>query len=402
MKNKKILYFFLLLLLIFSFSLKKKNKDIKFTEAIFSKAEKQFETIANKPDSTKIPRSIHNDGSVYYALPGDWTCGFFPGSLWYMYEYTGNKIWKKRAATWTGFLKKVQYKSTTHDLGFMMYCSYGNGYRLTNDSSYKPILVQTSKTLIKRFNPKTGVIKSWDRQPWNQKWQYPVIIDNMMNLEMLYWATRATGDSVYYKIAKTHAMTTLKNHFRSDYSCYHVVDYDSITGKVIQKNTHQGVSDESSWARGQGWGLYGFTMCYRETKDPVFLNHAEKIAEYILNHPNLPNDMVPYWDFNAIDIPNSPRDASAASLIASALLELSTYPVKNKTSYFRFAEKILTNLSTEKYTAKIGTNNSFILKHCTGNFPAGTEIDKPLSYGDYYYLEALIRYNNLTKNNSKK
>lgn len=400
-KNIPPLYFIIILLIVFSFANKKKNENPIIVKQAFKMAELQLESISQKPDSTKIPRSIHNDGTMHYVLPEDWTSGFFPGSLWYIYEYTGKQEWKNRALKWTSFLEKVQYQKNTHDLGFMMYCSYGNGYRLTNNPKYKEILIQSSKSLLQRYNPTVGAIKSWDRDQFNKQWQYPVIIDNMMNLELLFWATKATGDSIYYKVARTHAYTTLKNHFRSNNSSYHVVDYDSITGAVLAKNTHQGISDESSWARGQGWGLYGYTMCYRETKEQQFLSQAEKIADYILTHPNLPKDNIPFWDFNAKDIPNAPRDASSSAIIASALLELSTYAVKNNTLYFNAAEKIIENLSTEIYTAKIGTNNSFILKHSTGNYPNGTEIDKPIAYADYYYLEALIRYNTLLNKDKK-
>ncbi|MBX9852734.1 MAG: glycoside hydrolase family 88 protein [Cytophagaceae bacterium] len=374
----------------------KKNQENKLVKEAFDKAEKQLKYVAQKPaDTTGIPRSTNKDGSFHGVKPGDWTCGFFPGSLWYTYEFTKNEQWKKDAEKWTNILEKVKNQKNTHDLGFMLFCSFGNGYRLTGNPKYKEVIIEGSNTLIKRFNPKVGCIKSWDRYPWSAKWQYPVIIDNMMNLEMLFWATRETGDSIYYNIAKTHALTTLKNHFRNDFSSYHVVNYDSITGEVITRGTHQGCADESAWARGQGWGLYGYTMCYRETKDKTFLEHAEKIANYILTHKNMPGDMVPYWDLFAPDIPKSPRDASAAALIASGLLELSEYSPKNKEEYFKAAEKILKCLASDQYTAEPGTNQYFILKHSTGNYPSNSEIDAPLSYADYYYLEALLRYNKI-------
>ena len=395
MRREFILFAFASFILILG-CVMKKNQANELVQGAFDKAEKQLKHIAQKPaDTTGIPRSTNKDGSFHGVKPGDWTCGFFPGSLWYTYEFTKDEAWKKDAEKWTNILEKVKNQRNTHDLGFMLFCSFGNGYRLTGNPKYKEVIIQGSNTLIKRFNPKVGCIKSWDRYPWSAKWQYPVIIDNMMNLEMLFWATKATGDSVYYNVAKTHALTTLKNHFRKDFSSYHVVNYDSLTGEVITRGTHQGYADESAWARGQGWGLYGYTMCYRETKDKAFLEHAEKIAAYILTHKNMSEDMIPYWDLFAPDIPNSPRDASTAALIASGLLELGEYSPKNKKKYFEAAEKILKSLASDQYTAEPGTNQYFILKHSTGNYPSNSEIDAPLSYADYYYLEALLRYNKI-------
>jgi uncharacterized protein YyaL (SSP411 family) len=272
-------------------------------------------------------------------------------------------------------------------MGFKIYNSFGQGYRLTNDQNYKDVIIQGAKTLSKRFNPIVGCIRSWDHS--RDKWGFPVIIDNMLNLELLFAVTRMTGDSSYYKIAVSHANTTLKNHFRPDFSSYHVVDYDTITGKVVKKNTHQGFSHESSWARGQAWALYGFTMCYRETKDQKYLQQAENIASFLLNHPNLPKDLVPYWDFDAPNIPNEPRDASAGAVICSALFELATFS-KNGTDYRKKANLILTNL-TKDYRSAIGANKGFLLFHSTGTKPTNIEVDVPIIYADYYYLEALIR-----------
>ncbi|MEI9956223.1 MAG: glycoside hydrolase family 88 protein [Ferruginibacter sp.] len=236
-----------------------------------------------------------------------------------------------------------------------------------------------------RFNPKTGVIKSWDFATDN-KWKYPVIIDNMMNLELLFEATKLTGDSSFYKIAVSHANTTIKNHYRPNYSSYHVVDYDPETGAVRQKNTAQGYSDSSSWARGQAWGLYGYTMCYRETHNPIYLKQAEHIAAYILSR--LPKGMVPFWDYDAPGIPNEPMDASAASIAASALYELNTYD--NKKGYRKAADKIMQALCAN-YLSPVKQNAGFILIHSTGHKPAKSEIDVPIIYGDYYFLEALLR-----------
>jgi len=338
-----------------------------------------------------VPRTINEDGSLRVVAGPDWTSGFFPGTLWYMYELTGIETWKERAVSYTALLEKEQYNASNHDVGFRMYCSYGNALRLSGDEDYIPVLVQSAKTLISRYYEGVGSIRSWN---FNEEvWQCPVIIDNMMNLELLFWASEQTGDPVYREIAMTHALTTMKNQFREDYSSVHVVDYDTITGEVRQKNTHQGYSDESSWARGQAWGLYGFTMTYRFTKDQRFLELAEYIAGFLLNHANLPEDGVPYWDFNDPEIPGAPRDVSAAAIITSALYELSTYSENGE--FFRSeADRILDSI-WENYRSPEGENYGFILDHATGNLPGGSEIDVPLNYADYYFMEAQLRRKNL-------
>jgi unsaturated chondroitin disaccharide hydrolase len=335
----------------------------------------------------EVPRTINEDGSLWVVSGGDWTSGFFPGVLWTMYEMTGDDAWKVRATTYTEQLEQEQYNASDHDMGFRMFCSYGNALRLTGNQDYIPVLVQSAKTLISRYYGTVGCIRSWD---FNQeKWQCPVIIDNMMNLELLFWASEQTGDPVFREMAITHALTTLDNQFRDDYSTVHVVDYDTITGEVRQKNTHQGYADESSWARGQAWGLYGYTMTYRYTKDQRFLNQAEHIAGFILDHPGLPADGIPYWDFDAPGIPDEPRDVSAAAITASALYELSTFSEKGA-SYRASADRILENIWTS-YRSGEGENYGFILDHSVGSKPADSEVDVPLIYGDYYFLEALKR-----------
>jgi unsaturated chondroitin disaccharide hydrolase len=331
------------------------------------------------------PRTLEN-GELKLVSSKDWTSGFFPGELWFLYQQTGKKDWRTQAEKFTADIEREKTNGGTHDMGFKIYCSFGTGYNITKDAHYKDVIIQSAKTLSTRFNKTTGVIKSWDNRA---KWKYPVIIDNMMNLELLFEASKLSGDKSLYNIAVSHANTTMKNHFRKDYSSYHVVDYDTATGKVLQKTTHQGYSDESAWSRGQSWGLYGFTMCYRETKDRAYLIHAEHIADYILNHPNLPKDMVPYYDFNAPGIPNQPRDVSAAAVIASGLYELSTYSSNGK-KYRAAADKIIESL-TNNYRSPIGENKGFILLHSTGSKPSNSEVDVPLSYADYYYLEALLR-----------
>lgn len=324
-----------------------------------------------------------------------WVAGFYPGTLLQLFEATKDSGLYNEALRKLNNLRKEQYDKTTHDLGFMMYCSFGNADRIQPDEGYKNILVNSARSLSTRFNKKVGCIRSWDSKPS----EFMVIIDNMMNLELLFAATRFTGDSSFYKIAVTHANTTMQNHFRPDYSSYHLVIYDPETGKVIKKQTVQGAANESAWARGQAWGLYGYTMMYRETKDPIYLSQANHIAHFILNHPNLPKDKIPYWDFDAPAIPNTARDASAGAIICSALIELSGYVNKKEgRMYLKEAEAMLRSLSSPAYLSHVGESGGFILKHGTGNFPKNADIDVPLIYADYYYVEAMLRYKNLNKN----
>lgn len=361
--------------------------------AVMADAEKQTKVMLQAVPAAKegkadlvSPRTIEN-GKLKLVASRDWTSGFFPGVLWFLYQYTGKQEWLKEAKAYTANIEREKTNGGTHDMGFKVYCSFGSGYRITKDAAYKDVIIQSAKTLSTRFNPTVGCIRSWDHH--KEVWGFPVIIDNMMNLELLFEATKLTGDSSFYKIAVAHANTTMKNHFRPDYSSYHVVDYDTTTGAVVKKNTHQGYSHESAWSRGQAWALYGYTMCYRYTKNPVYLQQAEHIAAFILNHPRLPKDLVPYYDFDAPEIPNAPRDASAAAVIASGLYELSGYS-KNAKLYNKTADKIVSNLTTS-YRSPIGENYGFILLHSTGSKPSNSEVDVPLNYADYYYLEALLR-----------
>lgn len=379
---------FVLLLASTSTLFGKKTDENDWVKKALNRSGEQLLAAAEQYKAGAInPRSF-DYGKVLFAGAKDWTCGFFPGSLWYMYEITKNDKFKKVADKYTLMLDSVQYRTNTHDLGFMLYCSYGNGYRLTGREEYKKVLVQGAKSLMTRYHPEIGLIKSWDNR---KNWQYPVIIDNMLNLEYLCEMAKVTGDSTMKSCSVSHANKTMMNHFRNDNSCFHVVNYDSITGNVISRETHQGYSNSSSWARGQGWALYGYTMMYRETKNPRYLEQAERVAAFILNHPRLPADKIPYWDFDAPNIPNEPLDASAAAVYASALIELSSY-VKNNPLYFKTAETILKTLSSEKYLAAQGENGYFVLKHSTGDWSKKMEIDAPISYADYYYIEAMGRY----------
>ena len=379
--------------MLFITAVKAQKTDIK---KAFAAAAKQTDVLVKNVDSARkikpnlvSPRTVEN-GQFKMVISKDWTSGFFPAELWYFYQYTKDKKWLDLARKYTEDIKKEQFNKGTHDLGFMVYCPFGNGYRLTNDPAYRSVIIQAAKSLSTRFNKKSGVLKSWDHS--GKKWEFPVIIDNMMNLELLFETTRLTGDSSFYKIAVSHANTTLKNHFRPDFSSYHVIDYDTLTGNVRQKVTAQGYANESAWARGQAWALYGYTMCYRETKNKVYLTQADGVASFILNSKITPADGIPYWDYNDPKIPEVSRDASAAAITASALYELAKYSNNGK-KYKAAADKILYSLST-KYTSKIGDNYGFILEHSTGHRPAKSEIDVPINYADYYYLEALLRSKN--------
>ena len=332
------------------------------------------------------------DGEIRYVHPWGWTSGFFPGSLWYLYELTGDEKWRSWGEKFTEGLDSVKYLTNHHDIGFIIGCSFGNGLRLTGNETYKNVIIQAAKSLSTRFRPAAGVIQSWNvTGGWQAErgWECPVIIDNMMNLELLFNATALSGDSSFYKIAVSHADKTIENHFRSDFSTWHVVDYDLNNGTVRSKQTAQGYSDSSTWARGQAWAIYGYTVCYRETKDLRYLKQAEKAFDFVVQQPNFPEDGIPYWDFNAPDIPNALRDASAGAIMASALYELSIH-TQNE-DYKKCADKIMASLASSKYRSEIGDNGNFLLKHCVGSIPHGSEIDVPLSYADYYFLEALKR-----------
>lgn len=343
----------------------------------------------------QLPRSVDKEGKFTASEPDWWTSGFFPGELWYLYEYSKKENLLKMAQSYSAIIESQKWATNNHDIGFMLYCSFGNGYRLTQNTQYKETLITAAYSMMKRYNSRVGLIRSWD---FNKDiWQYPVIIDNMMNLELLLWAAKNTNDSTLYNAALSHADKTMKYHFRPDYSCWHVVSYDTITGLPHIKQTHQGLNDSSTWVRGQGWALYGFTMVYRESGQKRFLDHAVHIADFIIHNPAMSADKIPIWDFN--DSSDSYRDASAAALIASALIELAQYVPEHKTEYLNFAKKQLKSLGSKDYSAQPGTNNNFILKHCVGNYPSGYEIDAPLSYADYYYVEALIRLRNLMLSN---
>ena len=348
-------------------------------------AEQIGPSVYAKVDSLRPQPSADKLGKLRTCDVYDWTSGFFPGSLWLAYELTGDERLLLDAVDYTNKMLPATFYTGTHDLGFMVGCSYGNALRLCPNDSLKTVIIRTADNLASRFNPEIGAIRSWDFGPWN----FPVIIDNMMNLELLFQASKLSGDNKYKDIAIRHADKTMACHFRPDMTSYHVVSYNP-DGSIETRQTFQGRSDESAWARGQAWGVYGYTVCYRETGDKKYLEFAQKIADMIISRVKT-GDHIPLWDYDAPNLPTTPRDASAAAVTSSALFELCGY-LPDGRKYFDYAESILRSLSSPEYLAEIGTNCGFILKHSTGSLAHGSEIDVPLNYADYYYLESLKRY----------
>lgn len=364
------------------------NNDINFSTRQYSLMLQQI----GREGKVRIPKTIDKLGRMVYIPIDDWCSGFFPGSLCYLYQLTNDKSWLLQSKRFTEALDSIQYLTWHHDVGFMIGSSYLNIYRLNPNKAYKKAIIQTAKSLCTRFRKKAGVIQSWNvDRGWQSKrgWTCPVIIDNMMNLELLFEATRLSGDSTYWKVAVSHANKTLENQFRKDGSCYHVVDYDPNNGAVLHRQTAQGYADNSAWARGQAWAIYGYTVCYRYTHDRKYLDQAVKTLNFVMQNPNLPDDLIPYWDFDAPNIPNEPRDASSAACIASALYEMNNYLPDN--GYTSLADRIIRSLSSPEYRAPLGKNGCFLLMHSVGSIPHNNEIDVPLNYADYYFLEALTR-----------
>ena len=361
----------------------------ELTDRVFAVAAAQYEQLEGRLTDETLPRSVASDGKFIPSNIRWWCSGFYPGSLWYIYEYTGDKTFRELAEKNTFKLYPLKQKGTDHDLGFQMNCSFGNAYRITGEQKYRDPSLTSARVLAGRFSPVTGVIRSWDFVRKGRDWKYPVIIDNMMNLELMFKATEFSGDSTYYNIAVKHADRTMKEHFRDDYSCYHVVDYVLTTGDVRGRCTAQGYADDSAWARGQAWAVYGYTACYRYTGDKRYLDHARKVAGFMLDDKNMPAALVPYWDYDAPNIPNEPRDVSTAAIIASAFYEMYTYTGDGL--YKQKADRIVESLSSPAYRAPVGGNGGFLLMHSVGSIPHGSNIDVPLNYADYYFLEALIR-----------
>ncbi|TCJ17889.1 glucuronyl hydrolase [Flaviaesturariibacter flavus] len=367
-----------------------KQQLLPASDSVLQQSAAQYKMLLRGLPAGKLPRNWDpKTGQLTTSGSGWWCSGFYPGTLLCLFEATKDSALYREAVRVLPLLEKEQYNTSTHDLGFMMYCSYGNALRIDPKPEYRSVLLQSARSLATRFNAKVGAIRSWNAKPG----EFLVIIDNMMNLELLFWASRESGDPSFRNIALKHAETTLANHFRPDYSSYHVVNYDSATGAVLQKRTAQGYADASAWARGQAWGLYGYTLMYRETRDPRFMEQAQGIAGFLLEHPRLPADKIPFWDFDPPGIPDAPRDASAAAIIASALLELQGYSdAKMSKRYTAAATTILHTLMSAGYRATPGTNGGFLLRHSVGHLPAGSEVDVALTYADYYFVEALLRY----------
>ncbi|MEE4285190.1 MAG: glycoside hydrolase family 88 protein [Mariniphaga sp.] len=401
---KKAILFFIVLIAIFivapSFQFHSTQKTSDFISENITFAAEQYglqTAIIEKSGEVLNPKSII-DGKMKYIRPQEWTSGFFPGSMWYLYELTGDEKWKNLGTKYTEAIEEVKNLTNHHDVGFMIGCSFGNALRLTENERYKDVIVQAAKSLSTRFRPNARIIQSWNvTGGWQAErgWECPVIIDNMMNLELLFDATEFSGDSSFYKIAVTHADNTIEHHFRDDYTTWHVIDYSLDDGSVRNKQTAQGFAHHSTWARGQSWGIYGYVVCYRETGNPKYLEQAKKAFEAVANHINMPADKVPYWDYDAPNIPNALRDASSAAIMASALYELATY--ENREYYKGWADDIMESLASPAYRAKVGENGNFLLKHSVGSIPHGSEIDVPLNYADYYFLEALKRKRDLER-----
>ena len=357
-------------------------------DRVFARAALQCEQLAQGLDSLHTPRSF-NGTKLITARPKWWCSGFFPGTLWLVYEYTGDDKFRALAERETAKVEPIKLVTNDHDVGFQINCCFGQQYRITGDPHAKEVMHTAAHSLATRFNPTVGCIRSWDFQLNGSSWQYPVIIDNMMNLELLLTVSEMENEPELAQVAVSHANTTMKNHYRPDFTTYHLVDYNPADGSVNLRQTVQGYADDSAWARGQAWSIYGFTMMYRFTGDSAYLNRAVAVADMLLSR--LPEDGIPYWDFDSPKIPDDYRDASAAAVMASAFIELAAY-VPDGSSYMKMAERQLRTLSSEEYLAEAGTNGGFILKHSIGNMPGNSEVDVPLTYADYYFLEAMSRY----------
>ena len=400
MKARRILFFVFILFLVNSMTAQTLDvdKQLQYCSKQVNRALVELRLKDGSYDFTKEPRNIlkgdKQKGWNCREVDKDWCSGFWPGILWMDYRLTGDESIKKAAEGYTESLKGIAYRPCyDHDIGFLMFCSFGKGYEINHSPEYKKIILTSADSLATLFNPIVGTILSWPRMVEQEHWPHNTIMDNMMNLDMMFWAAKNGGNKLLYDLAVTHAKTTMKNHFRPDGSCYHVAVYDTISGDFIKGVTHQGYADNSMWARGQAWAIYGYTMVYRYTKNKMFLDFAQKVTDiYIKRLKETSDDLVPLWD---MDDPRgvkggAPKDASAACVVADALLDLQGYVGDEKgNEYKQFALQTLAQLSTDKYQS--GKRNVAFLMHSTGHHPAGSEIDASIIYADYYYLEALIR-----------
>lgn len=394
MEMNKVFLSLIMLIFLLSCNSKVNNLSVDAGKELDYCSKQIRKSLSNIDDTTKVPRNILPGQSDWNLVPvsiEEWTAGFWPGVLWYNYEHEQTDESLEAARYYTELLEPLtKLPAYDHDLGFQIFCSYGNGYRLTGNEAYKQIVLNAADTLATLFNPKIGTILSWPREVDNGRFApYNTIMDNMINLEMLYWAAKNGGSSALADIATKHAETTMKYHFREDGSNYHVALYDTLTGDFIKGLTHQGFADHTMWARGQAWAIYGYTFVYRETRDKKFLRFAEKVTDLYLER--LPDDYIPFWDFDAPNIPFEPKDASSAAIVASALLELSQLEDNDDkaSEYFEVAIRILNELSSVRYQSR--NNNDAFLMHSTGHWPNNSEVDAAINYADYYYIEALTR-----------
>ena len=376
---------------------------------VFARADRQYRMLTDRAEEEsarvgawRLPKTFEK-GKLVFSDVYWWTSGFVPGSLWYLYEATGDAFWREKATRFTERQEPITKVTDNHDIGFMLYCSAGNALRVTGErEKWGTMLEKGAKNLSARFQPDLGLIQSWDPVNMNgHQTHRAVIIDNMMNLELLEWAARYAGDAKAGEVALSHARTTSVRHFRADDSVYHIVDYWNDSTNICAYLAGQGASAAGTWSRGQGWAIYGFTMVARETGDAGLLSRAIRSADWWLAAANTPADLIPYWDFQAPKIPDEERDTSAAALVASGLLDLSRLvavsdPVR-AAAYRERAVKMLLALSSDAYLAAEGANGGFLLLHATGNKTCGGEIDVPLTYADYYFLEALLRFKSMTK-----
>jgi len=391
MNTIRIIAYGLLLLAVFTSCQEEIQRPDKVSKELLQNrldmlVQRSLETFEQYPPiREKIYRSRTGFWTLRFAEESDWCSGFYPGILWQLYGYSSKESLMIGAKAYTSFLQEEALKSDSHDIGFKINSSYGQAWKIRKEQEFRSTLIQAARSLSRRYDARVQAIKSWDYNPGH--YQYPVIIDNLMNLELLFEASRLSSEPTFYRLAKSHVETSLKHHFRKDFSSYHVVNFDSISGALLGRETNQGAGDESSWARGQAWGLYGMTMAFRYTRDSSYLRQAEGIADFMFTHPNMPEDFIPYWDFDAPDIPDAPRDVSAGVIAASALFELATYS-NNRDALLNLGDQVLLSLESSKYQA---SRLPFFLDKSTGNMPIEEEVEVPIVYADYYYVEALLR-----------
>ena len=379
------------------------DKQLQYCHKQVKRALTELQQKDGSYDYTMEPRNIlkgdkQKGWNCRKATAEEWCDGFWPGILWMDYRNTKDEAVRKAAEGYTESLKGIAYRPCyDHDIGFLMFCSYGKGYEVNHSQAYKNVILASADSLATLFNPIVGTILSWPREVKPRNWPHNTIMDNMMNLDMMFWAAKNGGNKLLYDLAVTHAKTTMQNHFRPDGSCYHVAVYDTISGDFVKGVTHQGYSDDSMWSRGQSWAIYGYTMVYRYTRNRMFLNFAQKVTDiYIKRLKETSDDFIPLWDMDdSRGTMGAPKDVSAACVVADALLELQQYVGGEKgEEYKQFALQTLVQLSTSKYQS--GKKNVAFLMHSTGHHPAGSEIDASIIYADYYYLEALNRVKNIS------